>query len=256
MIYKVETKISNKIVSMFNDFDSTIVLSGLQGHMGSIWVDNLHNPTVAQIIVGIFVFYAGEPHAKASRELLNNIPDFALVIVGTEEWKKRIEEVHENANEKFQRYSFVKDFKNFDQNMLKANLTLLPEKYKLKRVDAFITSKESFSSLSEDFISQFSSVNDFLNRGIGFVILDQEKVVCGATSFSVYDNGIEIEIATHPKYRRQGLATIVASSIILYCLERNIYPNWDGANTESLNLAQKLGYKFDKSYDTFYIGNN
>ena len=83
----------------------------------------------------------------------------------------------------------------------------------------------------------------------------QSHVVSAATSFSIYDDGIEIEVASHPDYRRKGLATIVASILILDCLDRGKYPSWDGANEESVKLAQKIGYKLQESYDTYFINN-
>ncbi|MGR5874210.1 GNAT family N-acetyltransferase [Bacillus pacificus] len=65
MIYKADNNVRQKLVEMFDDFDSTIVLSYLQGHMGSAWVDNLENPTVAQITVGIFCSFT--PESKRRR---------------------------------------------------------------------------------------------------------------------------------------------------------------------------------------------
>ena len=82
------------------------------------------------------------------------------------------------------------------------------------------------------------------------------EVVCGASSYSIYDNGIEIEVATDHNYRRKGLATIVSAALILDCLEKGIYPNWDAANTTSAKLAEKLGYVFDKAYDTYFVDNS
>ncbi len=29
--------------------------------------------------------------------------------------------------------------------------------------------------------------------------------------------------------------------------------NWDAANTTSAKLAEKLGYEFDKAYDTYFV---
>ena len=104
-------------------------------------------------------------------------------------------------------------------------------------------------------VSQFDSINDFLNRGIGYAIIHKDRVVSAATSFSIYDDGIEIEVATHPAYRRNDLATIVASTLILDCLDKGKYPSWDGANEESVKLAQKIGYKLYESYDTYFINN-
>ncbi len=68
-------------------------------------------------------------------------------------------------------------------------------------------------------------------------------------------SGIEIEVATNYNHRRKGLATIVSAALILDCLEKEIYPNWDAANTTSAKLAEKLGYVFDKAYDTYFVDN-
>lgn len=240
---------------MFKNIDSTIILSYLQGHMGTAYVDNLENPTVAQITVGIFVFYAGDPNTKETEELLYNLPEFALVIVDSEDWKQRIESVHSGSIEKFQRYRFEKNPEHLERTHLQNLLTSLPEGYKLKKVDTDIANAKTFHELSEDFVSQFDSIEDFINRGIGYAISHDGRVVAAATSFSIYDNGIEIEIATDPQYRRKGLAIITASALILDCLDSGNYPSWDAANTESVELAKKLGYIFKEAYDTYFINN-
>ena len=53
----------------------------------------------------------------------------------------------------------------------------------------------------------------------------------------------------------EGLATVVSAALILDCLENGKYPNWDAANTTSAKLAEKLGYEFDKAYDTYFVDN-
>ncbi|MGE7834786.1 GNAT family N-acetyltransferase [Viridibacillus arvi] len=253
MIYEADINVRKKLVPMFENMDSTIILSCLQGHMGTAWVDDLENPKVAQITVGIFVFYAGNPNTKEAEELLFNLPEYTLAIVNSDEWKILIEKVHNGSIEKFQRYRFEKVPEHLDMSYIKNLLSLLPEGYELKKIDAAIVNEPSLHELSEDFISQFNSIEDFIDRGVGFAILNEGKAVCGATSFSVYDDGIEIEVATHPNHTRKGLATITASALILDCLSRGIYPSWDGANIESVKLAQKLGYIFKESYDTYFI---
>ncbi len=128
----------------------------------------------------------------------------------------------------------------------------LPEGFEMKKVDEDIANTESFQELSEDFISQFASIKYFINRGVGYAIIRNGQVISAATSFSIYDEGIEIEIATNSQYRRKGLVTITAAAIILDCLENGKYPSWDGAN-ESVQLAQKLGYMLKETYDTYFI---
>lgn len=253
MIHEANVEVREKLVPMFEHIDSTIVLSYLQGHMGTAWVDNLENPTVAQITVGIFVFYAGNPNTKEAEELLYNLPEFPLVIVDSDEWKNRIETVHNGAIEKFKRYRFEKNSEHFDTTHLLNLSSSLPNGYEIKKIDKNIANAPSFHELSEDFVSQFDSIDDFVNRGVGYAILHDGKIVSAATSFSIYDSGIEIEIATHPQYRRKGLASITASALILDCLNNGKYPSWDGANSESVELAKKLGYIFKEPYDTYFI---
>ncbi|MFJ8455311.1 GNAT family N-acetyltransferase [Bacillus paramycoides] len=253
MIYEADNNVREKLVSMFENIDSTIVLSYLQGHMGNAWVDNLENPTVAQITVGIFVFYAGDPNAEEAEELLYNLSDFTLAIVDSDEWKHRIETVHKGSIEKIQRFRFSKNPEDLDRVHIQKLLSTLPEEYEIKKIDKDIAKASSFHELSEDFISQFDSIDDFIDRGVGYAILHKGQVVSAATSFSIYDVGIEIEIASHPNHRRKGLATVVASVLILDCLDRGKYPSWDGANSESVKLAKKLGYTFKESYDTYFI---
>ncbi|WP_017413986.1 GNAT family N-acetyltransferase [Clostridium tunisiense] len=253
MIYKAGTNIREQLSSMFKNMSDTMILSYLQGHMGIAWVNDLINPTVAQIIVGVFVFYAGDPYAKGTEELLTNLPKDNIVIVENEEWKSRIETVYKGYIDKFQRYAFKKNPECLDYKHIQSFLGKLPEGYELKKIDEALANDPSLQEVSEDFTSQFHSIEDYINKGIGYCILHKEKIVCGASSYSVYDDGIEIEIDTHPDHRRKGLATVAAAALILDCVEKGKYPSWDAANLVSVALAQKFGYVLEEPYDTYHI---
>ena len=80
---------------------------------------------------------------------------------------------------------------------------MLPKGYELRRVDEDIVNNPTLHKVSEDFISQFQSVEDYINRGIGYCILHKGEVVCGASSYSIYDKGIEIEVATDHNHRKR-----------------------------------------------------
>lgn len=75
----------------------------------------------------------------------------------------------------------------------------------------------------------------------------------GASSYSGYRGGIEIEIDTNEVYRRKGLAYICGAKLILECLDRNLYPSWDAQNIWSVALAEKLGYHFDHAYTAYEV---
>ena len=102
-------------------------------------------------------------------------------------------------------------------------------------------------------MSQFSDYENYRNLGIGAVICKDNIIVSGASSYSRYQEGIEIEIDTKEEYRRKGLAYICGAKLILECLERNLYPSWDAHNKGSVALAEKLGYHYSHTYTAIEI---
>jgi RimJ/RimL family protein N-acetyltransferase len=253
MIYEADINLKRQLFSMFEGMHDTMILTGLQGHMGTVWVNDPLNPTAAQVIVGVFVFYAGEAYSEGVEELLNNLPEESIVIVGTDEWKKRVEKIHTASIEKFRRYAFKKEAEFLDKKHIQAFLSKLPEGYELRKIDADLAYHPSLQQVSVDFTKQFDSIDNYICKGIGYCILHNDQIVCGASSYSIYDDGIEIEIDTDPDHRRKGLATVAASALILDCLSRGVYPSWDAANLDSVALAQKLGYVLEEPYDAYYI---
>ena len=79
------------------------------------------------------------------------------------------------------------------------------------------------------------------------------KIVSGASSYTRYNEGIEIEVDTVEAERRKHLATIACSALILRCLKENLYPSWDAQNMNSVCLAEKLGYEFDHEYVAYEV---
>lgn len=75
----------------------------------------------------------------------------------------------------------------------------------------------------------------------------------GASSYTRYKEGIEIEVDTVVAERRKNLATIACSALILNCLEEGLYPSWDAQNMNSVRLAKKLGYEFDYEYTAYEV---
>lgn len=99
----------------------------------------------------------------------------------------------------------------------------------------------------------YRDYEEFQKLGLGVAILKDGELVAGASSYSSYKEGIEIEIDTNEPYRRKGLATVCGARLILECLERNLYPSWDAQNLWSVALAKKLGYHYSHSYTAYEI---
>ena len=104
-----------------------------------------------------------------------------------------------------------------------------------------------------DWVSQYPNYEAYRKYGIGAIILEKNEPISGASSYSGYHGGIEIEIDTKEEYRRKGLAYISGAKLILECLKRGWYPSWDAQNRWSLSLAEKLGYEFAYEYLAYEI---
>ena len=109
------------------------------------------------------------------------------------------------------------------------------------------------SGIAEDHFGNFESLEDFIGRGFGYCILDEDEVVCLATTFLICDKGIEIQIDTRKSHRGKGLATVAAAQLMIHSMENNLDPNWDAANEVSAGLAKKLGYSPQGRYSIVFV---
>ncbi len=244
----VELNDTSKVKDLFAGWQETLIYSCLQKVMGSIYVTNLDEPVSALAYVGCFGFVAGKPN----RELLENKPEgFAIITPQNEDWANLIEEVYSNVR-KVTRYAIRKDTK-FDTAALQKNMDMLPNGYVIKEIDSDLYDKCMEDPVTRDFVSSFTDKKQYLDLGRGIVILKDDKIVSGASSYTRYNEGIEIEVDTVEAERRNHLATIACSALILRCLKENMYPSWDAQNTNSVCLAEKLGYEFDHEYIAYEV---
>lgn len=201
--------------------------------------------------VGCFAFPAGEP----DRELLLGKPDgFVIMVPQNDRWSELIEECFPDAR-KITRYAIRKDTV-FDRDKLEKTVALLPEGYELKKIDSDIYDLCVKDPVTADFVSAFGSKEKYLELGRGLVILKDGKFVSGASSYTRYKEGIEIEVDTVPAERRKGLASIVCSALILACLDEGLYPSWDAHDMYSVRLSGKFGYEFDHEYTAYELASD
>lgn len=238
-----------QLANLFENWEETMIYSCLQGIMGEILVDNEENPRSALARLGHFGFLAGQPNQKLIEDCKN---DCQIVVPQHEGWVELLDTHYSDVAHAFTRYATKKDTV-FDTNQLKKYVLALPEDFMIKVIDETIYEQCLQEEWSRDLVGNYKDVADFLKLGIGYVILFDNKIVSGASSFSTYSSGIEIEVITHPDFRQKGLAKIVSSQLILACLEKNIYPSWDAHTKTSLDLAEKLGYEFSHEYIAYYF---
>lgn len=249
MIYELQD--TKKAEALFAGWEETLIYSCLQQVMGKIYVTDIESPKAACAFVGCFAFYAGEPN----EELVKNKPEgFVIMTPMNEDWANMIEKCFPDAK-RVTRYAIRKNT-GFDVGKLQEYVALLPEGYELKAIDGELYDKCLENPVTADFVSSFESKERFLDLGRGMVITKDGEIVAGASSYTRYREGIEIEVDTVEAERRKHLATIVCAALILRCLDENLYPSWDAQNRNSVHLAEKLGYEFAHEYIAYEVSSD
>lgn len=252
MVY--ELKNTDSVGFLFEGWEETLIWSCLQGIMGKIYVTNIDNPISAMAIIGDFIFYAG----KADQELISYKPewcrqDFIIMVPQNDQWKFLIEHIYGEKAKYALRYAIKKEPEIFDKEKLLQAISTLSPDYELCLIDAELYDMCLAEPWSRDLVSQFQDYDEYAKLGLGVVIRKGNEIVSGASSYTRYREGIEIEIDTKETYRRKGLAYVCGAKLILECLERKLYPSWDAQNKWSVSLAEKLGYHFSHEYEVYEI---
>jgi len=243
-----ELKEPAKAEHLFEGWEETLIWSCLQGVMGSVFVTDPEHPASAFAFVGCFGFFAGEP----DRELVENKPaGFVIMVPQDEAWAALIEECWPSAK-RVTRYAIRKDTR-FDETRLQAYAENVPEGYELRPIDGELYDKCLEDPVTRDFVSPFGSKEKYLEWGRGMVILKDGRIVSGASSYTRYREGIEIEVDTVEEERRKHLATAACAALILRCLREGLYPSWDAQNRNSVRLSEKFGYEFDHEYPAYEV---
>lgn len=250
MVVKLENPVL--VESFFGGWEETIIWSCLQGVMGEIFVDQAGQPTAALAKLGnhaSFGFLAGQP----TLELIEHCRGEDIILVPQHDgWTRVIAEHYGEKAHSLTRYATKKEM-YFDLGKLQSYMDDLPSEFSIKPIDESIYRMCLQEDWSRDLVANYKDVEDYLRQGLGFVVCQQDKVVAGASSYSTYLDGIEIEVDTHPEWQRRGLSSAVAAKLILACLAQNRYPSWDAHTDISLNLAEKLGYRFSHEYLAYEI---
>lgn len=239
---------------LFEGWEETLILSALTGTMGSVYADSDETvPTSAVCLLGDFAFYAGEPSEKLLRFSPEGRPRFCILTPQNGRWEALIEKVYGSDCRRVIRYAFRRSETRFDRERLSALAAAVAPGYGMHLMNGpewYCRCKEN--DWSRDFVSQFRDEADYLARGLGVAILHDGRLVGGASSYSVFPGGIEIEIDVEETHRRKGLATACAATLILEALRRGLYPSWDAANDISVRLARKLGYGPEREYPVYF----
>jgi len=222
----------------------------VEGQMGRALADDARHPTAFCINVGPFWYFAGDAGSPGGRALLRDWPAYDLLMPSPPAWIVAAQVTFQDRLLSFPRYNFSPD--PLSETHLVSLLDDSP--YRDQVVPLETAQVARLAAQPEPYleIEAFDSPADFCTRGVGFVALDGERVMGVAYSSLVCSRGIEVSIYVQERDRRRGVATALASRLLLHCQRHGMRPNWDAANPESCKLALKLGYTFVDTYDAYY----
>lgn len=226
----------------------------LDDYMGNAYMD-AETPTfgILELPAVQVVFLGGDLTHPSAYTYLKNLPKFSRLFVASPNFEDLTKKVHRGKWVCLERYAFSSE--NLDITKLRNLSTQLPDGFQVKKIDT-VLARSLVEDKENEFASYhgvtFDSPDDFVARGFGYCVCEGETIACVASTFTISNTGIEIQIDTKPDYRGKGLATVAAAHLMIQSLENNLTPNWDAATEISAKMAQKLGYTPQGTYQ-FYI---
>ncbi len=225
-----------------------IVDAGLEGSMGRAWADDASRPTVALIDLDFYLL-AGDPDAPAAEEAVRRLERPWSVGASNDAWGPLLRRIWGDPLATRRRVDFRAG--EWDRARLRSFIDALPAGYELRRIA--LDDVARFRELADSLVYNFLSLEDFIDRGVGFGVEHDGRFVSGCSSFAVSSRKLEFEIQTHPHFRQRGLATVTASAMIAHCLDRGLEPCWDAHNPVSAALASKLGFVDPAPYTAYEV---
>lgn len=257
MLIKVQLQDRALLKPLFRDIPDSMVIAYLQGYMGDGYVDRLPDPSAGLIISGEYSFWAGDAGSPAARDLAESLFDLAdgnqstaIYAEDTPAWRDLLLTVGKNHPTEMPRYRIAQRDYVFNRPTLQSLIDALPSGYELRPFDRALYEEAMAEDWSREFCETFASAEEYLAKGYGFAVVRDGRLAAGASSMTVYDGGLEVQVATREEHRGRGLALASAAALLLESMERGVRPCWDAATLASRHMAIKLGYEYLGEYST------
>lgn len=246
-----------EILNAQGQMEAKAVVEGI--NPGRIFVDDDSSPTTGIIWLGNndgFIFLGNEANEKFNQEL-NSFIDGVIVPEAKKVNLKWFEGVgnHPNWNETLQTVFAHRNLGSWNQRVytlqakdFQADNVPAEEGYEIKKITSDLLRDKSLKSiefLQSKILEFWTSIEDFIEIGVGYCVLFKNEVVSICFSGFVVGNVHGIHIETLKAHQGKNLAKKVAHSYVKECLENQIVPYWDcmEMNKPSIAVAESLGFK-------------
>jgi len=233
---------------------------------GWIFVDDVDAPKTALVwSKGICGFYfVGDPSNDAFNDAINAYIDDVIKVRAIElgltsfefsgtsvAWDKQLKVIFKNRKMDLST-QYVYDQVHEHVQTKEINL---PQDYEMAKVDRklLMDSSLDLKMLKDTILEWWDSLDDYLQYGSGFCILNQDESVCSCVTSFYDDHESESHIVTAEAHRYLGLASQAVQAYINYAKDNGFNLYWDcmQTNAGSIKLAEKSGYSRRLEYQLF-----
>lgn len=218
---------------------------------GFILADDRNQPNVALSFMGGCIIYGGDANHDSARNLVQSMKIQPAILSYSESWTALIKDEFREKAKHVTRYYLP--FSSLNKTKLYSLDLSVNENYKLIKANEPIAEKLKEEIGEEYQIHHYMSLKDFVETGCCYCITKGNEICSATAAFIRNRNKIQIQVNTKQSYRRQGMATKTSASMLRYCIENGITADWDACNTNSRDLAYKLGYEESIPYEVLSI---
>lgn len=210
------------------------------------------------VLLGVYLFTAGEVTKEAFEYLdkqilteeVRNKLKIIIVFYPDEAWKSAITKLFPNNYTVYYRslyrikpthlYDDFKDDQKFDI---------------LKITSELLCSNVDNINMITDEVTTYDDMNDFVNRGIGFTPVIDNKICGFCTSEYPTKKEIAIGIEVLKEYQKQGIAKTMTKMLLNEAYKENLTVNWEcwKNNMASANTAISCGFEKVADYPIIFI---
>ncbi len=191
-----------------------------------------------------FIYLLGEADEGILSELKNRWYN-RMFICMTPQWEEALVTAYPGM-EHVTRYQMKYEPGSMDEKVLCRYTEMLPPEYSLTMFDQTVFEQKPFMHAST-----YPSYEDFQRLGSGAVVWHQDQIVASASSFLSWEKQLEMDVVAAKEHRRRGLGIACASAMLLDCRARGLDVHWDAQNPASRSMAEKLGYRLNRTYQAY-----
>lgn len=222
------------------------VMSVITGNNpGEIYVDDAVNPKSVLFKTSECNLVAGYAFNKDFNVFIKDILSFwDMLICDSAEWEQQLINIHPNKYLRKVHKRFLRHNKISKVNIQNFEYLLQPERITSELLE--MKHLKNLDKVKEWIDENWFSTTNFLDKGIGFCIKDEYRIISWSLMDCYHSEKAEIGIFTDEEHKGKGFGTLTAAATVKACFEMNINQiGWHCIDTNkgSCRIAKKIGFE-------------